>query len=100
MKQRSEEKMPARIAATMTWSTKALARRRLLNSEFCKPCGKKLLRDKDDARSYIGLLLKIAPARPNEHLLRPYPCPMGQGWHIGHDEHVGALLRKGKALHG
>jgi hypothetical protein len=97
---RSEENLPARVAETVTWSTKALARRRLLNAEFCELCDKVLLSDQHDARSYIGLLLRIAPRRPNEHLLRPYPCPRGRGWHVGHDSHVGALLRKGTALHG
>lgn len=88
---------PQRIAA-VTFDSEPEARRRLLNSVFCDGCGKLALRTKEDAHSYIGLLLskKYRTPKSGEHTLAPYPCAHGNGWHIGRNQATAQLLEASK----
>jgi hypothetical protein len=96
MKPRTEEEIPRRITAEVTFDTADEARRRLLESTWCSLCGKLSLKTKADAHNYIGLTLskRWRTPKPGEHTWAPYPCPHGDGWHVGRNPETAELLRK------
>jgi hypothetical protein len=98
MKPRVNPPIPPQRVAAVTFDSEPEARRRLLNSAFCNKCGKLSLRTKEDAHNYIGLLLSKKHRTPKcgEHTLAPYPCPRGNGWHVGRDQATAELLEATK----
>jgi hypothetical protein len=93
MTPRIKPPVPPKHAAAVTFDSEAAARRRLMNSEFCAACGKLRLRTKEDAHSYIGLMIS-KPARKVKRgtfALAPYRCPIN-GWHIGSHKNTAELL--------
>jgi hypothetical protein len=100
MKHLAEENIPRHRIADVTFDSVAEARRRLLNSEFCVQCQKLALRTRDDAHSYIGLLVsrRYRAVRSNDFTLAPYRCPHNHNtWHVGRDRNL-AQLGKGGTL--
>jgi hypothetical protein len=94
MSPRVKPTIPPRQLAAVTFDSEPEARRRLLNSDFCAKCSKLLLRNKEDAHSYIGLLLAkpSRQAQRNDHTFAPYRCPHQRGWHVGRDRIKAKLL--------
>jgi hypothetical protein len=75
----------------LSFTTVPDARRRLLRTKFCGSCGQLLLRNQEDARNYIGLLLRHPVLKPGTFALEPYPCPHRKGWHAGRNPNTLAL---------
>lgn len=57
-----------------------------IRARHCDRCGKTGHRLQAHARANIASILR-APLRRDPFLwaLKPYRCPYGLGWHIGHD---------------
>lgn len=98
----AEEMTPRHRLASLTWDSEPEARRRLLDSAFCEHCGKLALRTREDAHSYIGLLVskRYHTPRPNEFTLAPYRCPVNRdSWHVGRDRNVAQFVKGGDYDH-
>lgn len=95
MKLPSERSIPRHRLRGLVWPGVEEERRALLRSDFCWRCDKLLLASLADARAYLGALVKgkgFVP-RGDDWTMRPYPCPRGQGWHIGHNFRALQLLK-------
>jgi hypothetical protein len=92
---RRNAQIPSHRKDAVTWSSEREALRRLGKPQRCHHCRKRALRTKADARTLIGLVIRRAPLW-DDYQLKPYRCPYGNGWHIGHDRKLATLLRKGK----
>lgn len=93
---RDEKSVPAHRRRQVCWAGVRWDREVLLRSDYCWRCKKLSHRDKIDARSAISALL-TAPGfkpRPDDHLLTPYRCAHGKGWHIGHNRRAKRMLAK------
>ena len=95
---RPKQTIPLHCIVSVTWINKRHARERLRNSSWCGLCQKLALFTIDDARCYIGLILHREKSgeepRRYRSFLRPYPCPHGNGFHIGRDYKTAKLIEE------
>lgn len=80
----------------MVWTNRAEIRARLRKAPKCPHCGKPSFHTKTDARGFLAIIIGRRNWVPqaNDYQLRPYRCPWGNGWHIGHDRRVAQLLEE------
>jgi hypothetical protein len=89
--------IPKHRKDALIWTDRAEVRERLRRAPKCPHCRKRQFRTKGDARSFLALIIASRgdQAQPDDYQLKPYPCPWGNGWHVGHDRKLKELLNGG-----
>lgn len=95
---RQKQTIPIHRIVSVTWISRQHAQERLRHAEWCDLCQKLSMANVDDAHAYIGLILYRekhgAEPRRYRSYLRPYPCPHGNGFHIGRDSKTARLIEE------
>lgn len=94
MKRHEPYSTPLHRKDAMVWTNRAEIRKRLRSVPKCPHCRKRWFRTKTDARSFIAVIVTAVnrEAQEDDYQLRPYKCPWGKGWHVGHDRTIAKLL--------
>lgn len=71
-------------------------KRKLLAAPFCGLCEKLAQPTQALARTYLAFLISKRSGAPDDHLMKAYPCPHGNGWHVGHNRSIIPVLRKAR----